>query len=78
MSEIINGETVTFTFDDGKQLVYKKEDGNGPYNFEDDHYGWTTKRGHFFLVYYDYYGCLSYTITEQDYLNTQLPDSTNP
>ena len=63
----IYGETVTFTFDDGKQLVYTQEEGNGPYDFEGDHYVWATKRGHFFLVYYDYYGCLSYTITEQDY-----------
>ena len=72
----ILGETVTFTFDDGKQLVYRKEDGKGPYDFEGDHYGWITKRGHFFLVNYDYYGCLSYTITQKDYYNAQLPDTT--
>lgn len=65
--EKVYGGMITFTFDDGKQLVYTQEEGNGPYDFEGDHYVWATKRGHFFLVYYDYYGCLSYTITEQDY-----------
>lgn len=67
----IYGETVTFTFDDGKQLVYTKEEGNGPYDFEGEHYVWTTKRSHFFLMNYDGFGCLTYTITEEDYFNAQ-------
>ena len=73
LSLCVYGDTITFTFDDGRQLVFTKEEGNGPFDFEGDHYSWTTKRGHIFLMYYDQYGCLTYTITREDYENSIEP-----
>ena len=69
----VYGDTIWFTFDDGKRLTYTREEGNGPYDFEGDHYTYLTKRGHMFLKYYDQYGCLTYTITEEDYANSIEP-----
>ena len=73
LSIYVYGDTITYTFDDGRQLVFTEEEGTGPFDFEGDHYSWTTKRGHFFLKYYDQYGCLTYTITEEDYENSIEP-----
>ena len=69
----VYGDTITFTFDDGKRLIYTQEEGNGPFDFEGNQYTWITKRGHMFLKYYDQYGCLTYTITEEDYANSIEP-----
>ena len=69
----VYGDTINFTFDDGKRLIYTQEEGNGPFDFEGNHYTWITKRGHMFLKYYDQYGCLTYTITEEDYANSIEP-----
>ena len=72
-SEQVYGDTITFTFDDGKRLIYTQEEGNGPFDFEGNHYTWITKRGHMFFRSYDSYGCLTYTITEEDYNNSIEP-----
>jgi hypothetical protein len=69
----VYGDTITFTFDDGRYLKYTKEVGNGPFDFEGDHYIWTTERNQGFLNSWDYYGCLTYTITEEDYANSIEP-----
>ena len=69
----VYGDTIVYTFEDGKHLVYTREEGNGPFDFEGNHYTWITKRGHMFLKYYDQYGCLTYTITEEDYANSIEP-----
>ena len=69
----VYGDTIWFTFDDGKRLVYTREEGNGPYDFEGDHYTYLTKRAHLLLIPYDRYGYLTYTITEEDYANSIEP-----
>ena len=69
----VYGDTITFIFDDGRRLVYIQEEGEGPYDFEGDHYTWITKEGHLGLKFYDQYGCLTYTITEEDYANSIEP-----
>ena len=63
----IYGDTIWFTFDDGKRLVYTREEGNGPYDFDGKHYTYLTKRAHLLVIPYDRYGYLTYTITEEDY-----------
>lgn len=63
----IYGDTIWFTFDDGKHLVYTREEENGPYDFDGEHYTYITKRAHLLVIPYDRYGYLTYTITEQDY-----------
>ena len=69
----VYGDTIWFNFDDGKRLVYTREEGKGPYDFEGDHYTYDTKRGRIFLMPYDCYGCLTYTITKEDYANSIVP-----
>ena len=69
----INCDTVICTFDDGKRLVYTQEEGNGPFDFNGKHYNWTTKKGFMFLIPFNRYGHLSYTITEEDYANSVEP-----
>jgi len=69
----INCDTIICTFDDGKRLVYTQEEGKGPYNLKDDHYKWKTKKGFMFLIPYNRYGHLTYTITEEDYANSVEP-----
>ncbi len=68
---MVYGDSILFTFDDGKFLIYTQEEGNGPFNLEGDRYTWTTKRGNMFLLRYDCYGYLTYTITEEDYAQAE-------
>lgn len=68
---MVYGDSILFTFDDGKLLIYTQEEGNGPFNLEGDRYTWTTKRGNMFLLRYDCYGYLTYTITEEDYAQAE-------
>ncbi len=68
---MVYGDSILFTFDDGKFLIYTQEEGNGPFNLEGDRYTWTTKRGNMFLLRYDCYGYLTYTITEDDYAQAE-------
>ena len=67
----VYGDTIVYTFDNGKRLVYSREEGNGPFDFEGDHYIWTAKRDHRFILPYSYYGYLTYTITEEDYTQAE-------
>ena len=70
--QYVYGDTISFSFDDGKRLVYTQEIITGPYNFDDDHFEWTTEKASW-PFHHDAYGCLTYTITEDDYLKATFP-----
>lgn len=62
----VYGDTVTFTFDDGKQLVYLKKSGDGVYDVESKHYSWSSEK-----ELMSSHGHLAYTITEDEYNNAK-------
>ena len=66
------GDSIVFSFDDGKRLVYTSETITGPYDFDGDHFEWTTEKASW-PFHHDAYGCLTYTITEEEYLKAELP-----
>lgn len=68
--QYVYGDTLSFSFDDGKRLVYTSETVTGPYDFDGDHFEWTTEKASW-PFHHDAYGCLTYTITEEDYLKAE-------
>ena len=66
----VYGDSIIFSFDDGKRLVYTQEIITGPYDFDGDHFEWTTEKASW-PFHHDAYGCLTYTITEEDYLKAE-------
>ena len=70
--QYVFGDTISFSFDDGKQLVYSQETVTGPHDFDGDRFAWATEQASW-PFHHDAYGCLSYTITEDDYLQAELP-----
>ena len=66
----VYGDSIVFSFDDGKRLVYTSETVTGPYDFDGDHFEWTTEKASW-PFHHDAYGCLTYTITEEDYLKAE-------
>ena len=68
----VYGDSITFSFDNGKRLVYTSETVTGPYDFDGDHFEWTTEKASW-PFHHDAYGCLTYTITEEEYLQAKLP-----
>lgn len=68
----VYGDTISISFDDGKRLIYTSEDVTGPYDFDGDHFAWTTEKASW-PFHHDAYGCLTYTISEEDYLKAELP-----
>ena len=66
------GDSIVFSFDDGKRLVYTQEVITGPYDFDGDHFEWTTEKASW-PFHHDAYGCLTYTITKEDYLKAEFP-----
>ena len=40
----VYGDSIVFSFDDGKRLVYTSETVTGPYDFDGDHFEWTTEK----------------------------------
>ena len=67
----VYGDTVSFTFDDGKQLVYLRRDDDGVFDVESNHYSWSSEKDWMLLMRYTKYGHLTYTITEDEYNNAQ-------
>lgn len=66
----VYGDSIVFSFDDGKRLVYTSETITGPYDFDGDHFEWATEKASW-PFHHDAYGCLTYTITEEDYLKAE-------
>lgn len=66
----VYGDSIVFSFDDGKRLIYTSNTVTGPYDFDGDHFEWSTEKasGPF---HHNAYGCLTYTITEEDYLKAE-------
>lgn len=67
----VYGDTVTFMFDDGKQLVYSQSNEDGVFDVNDSHYSWSSEKDWMILLHYNKYGHLKYTITEEDYNRAQ-------
>lgn len=66
------GDSIIFSFDNGKRLVYTQEVITGPYDFDGDHFEWITEKASW-PFHHDAYGCLTYTITKEDYLKAEFP-----
>ena len=63
----VYGDTVTFTFDDGKQLFYYKQNDNGVFDVKSSNYSWSSKMDGLISRF----GYLKYTITQEDYNNAR-------
>ena len=60
----VYGDTVTFTFDDGKKLTYLRRNRNGVFDLYDNHYIWYDEKGWWGNKKY---ACLTFTLTAEDY-----------
>lgn len=63
----VYGDTVTFLFDDGKQIVYLQSNEDEVFDVYCSHYSWSSEKDWMILLHYNKYGHLKYTITEEDY-----------
>ena len=67
----VYGDTVTFMFDDGKQIIYLRRNEDGVFDVNDSHYSWSSEKDRMILLHYNKYGHLKYSITEEDYNRAQ-------